>query len=216
MSRGKERSADAKRILSGQITDTELALMLGMRVAVVRAKLIAVRPVNEGGQDPVYRAKDAFPYLVRLPHNVFEQVLRTNHKDIPPEMRKEYWQAQQAMLKVKEIEGQLFSAATVVAYVGELIKTFRMALLLVPDQLERTDTIPPELRDTIRALIDGALEACLVEANQRFGQLETDPNGNPGGPLAYSDGPGFGESGSVFDRYPSDWTPDEVAEAEGL
>ncbi len=210
--RGSERSAEAKRLLSGQITDTELALMLGMRVAVVRAKLVAVRPVNEKGGDPVYRAKDALPYLVRLPHDVFEQILRTNHADLPPMMRKEYWQAEQAMLKVKEMEGELFNTATVVEYVGELIKTFRMSLLLIPDQLERMDALSSEVREAIRELIDGALEACLAQAVEYFGTKINDPGGRPGGPIAVAGRP----DGTGINRYPAGWTADEIADAEGL
>lgn len=179
--RGSRKSEDLKKLLGGEVTATDLAQLFEIGVTSVRQKLLPLNPVRLDGLVPVYRFRDAASLLAKLPEDVVARVMRLNHMDLPPMLRKEYWTGQAQMLKVKEAEGELFQTATVIEYVGLLLKAFRMSILLMSDSIERDTSLTPRQRDALKLLQDSALENARVEAARLFAEKFNDPAGQPGG-----------------------------------
>lgn len=174
-------STDLNRLLAGEVTTTQLAQLFEVNVRVVRAKLVPIKPVRDDGKGAVvYRFKEAAPYLCRLPDDVVGQVMRLNHMDLPPMLRKEFWLGQMTMLRVKQAEGELFQVDSVIEYVGELMKIFRMAVLLMSDSVERETVFTTRQRESLAALQDAVLENVRVEATRLFGSRAIDPGGRSG------------------------------------
>jgi hypothetical protein len=179
--KGVRNSDDLNRLLAGEVNTTQLAQLFEVNVATVRSKLVPVRPVRDDGRGAVvYRFRDVAPYLARLPNDVVSQVMRLNHMDLPPMLRKEYWTGQAQMLKVRQAEGELFAVDAVITYVAELIKTFRMGVLLMADAVERETVFTTRQREALALLQDDLLETVRSEAQRLFGEKFNDPAGLPG------------------------------------
>lgn len=179
--KGVRNSDDLNRLLAGEVNTTQLAQLFETSVATVRSKLVPVRPVRDDGRGAVvYRFRDVAPYLARLPNDVVSQVMRLNHMDLPPMLRKEYWTGQAQMLKVRQAEGELFAVDAVITYVAELIKTFRMGVLLMADAVERETVFTTRQREALALLQDDLLETVRSEAQRLFGEKFNDPAGLPG------------------------------------
>jgi hypothetical protein len=174
-------STDLNRLLAGEVTTTQLAQLFEVNVRVVRAKLVPIKPVRDDGKGAVvYRFKEAAPYLCRLPDDVVGQVMRLNHMDLPPMLRKEFWMGQMQMLRVRQAEGELFRVDSVIEYVGELMKIFRMAVLLMSDSVERETVFTTRQREALAQLQDAVLENIRGEATRLFGSKLSDPRGRAG------------------------------------
>jgi hypothetical protein len=179
--KGVRNSDDLNRLLAGEVNTSQLAQLFEISVATVRSKLLPVRPVRDDGRGAVvYRFRDVAPYLARLPNDVVSQVMRLNHMDLPPMLRKEFWTGQAQMLKVRQAEGELFAVDAVLSYVSELIKTFRMGVLLMSDAVERETVFTPRQREALSILQDELLETVRADAQRLFGEKFDDPAGLPG------------------------------------
>lgn len=174
--------SESRAIIYQGATIPQLAAMFELKSADVLRKLANVAPTgkNTDGKD-LYRVREAASQLARLPDNVVAQVMRLNHMDLPPMLRKEYWTGQNAMLKFLQAEGELWDTGAVVEYVAEAFKTIRMSLLLMTDTLERDSDLSETQRETLKTIIDSTLgdirERLVITFQGRF----TDDNGRPGG-----------------------------------
>lgn len=175
------RTDGEKRFLQGALTDTEISILFRVGARMVRERLDGVTPLRMDDGVAYYAFLKIAPLFVQLPEDVVERVLRLNHMQMPPMLRKEYWTGQAQMLKVKQAEGELFDAATVVMYVSELMKIFRMQLLLAGDTVERNTAMTERQRAALKYILDQALETTREECIRIFGGKVDDPSGQPGG-----------------------------------
>lgn len=162
-------------------TATQLSVQFGLKVGEVIRKLAPVPPAGQRNGKDVYAMKEAAPYLAKLPDNVVAQVMRLNHMDLPPMLRKEFWTGQNARLKFEKDQGELWDTQTVVEYVSEAFKTIRMSLLLLSDGVERDTVLSDVQRDTIKNLIDSTLEDIRERLSNQFRARFDDDDGRPGG-----------------------------------
>ena len=149
------------------MTARELALAFEMDTMTVARRLSAARPAGERDGQHVWRLKDAAPHLCPLPDDVVARVLRMNHTDLPPKLRKEYWDAQKAQLAVLEQEGKIWRSDAVYRYVGAAFREIRLEVALIPDTLARRS----ELTDLQQQIVNDAVDGCLAEIRNRLIRL---------------------------------------------
>jgi len=173
--------AESRQIIYQGATVPQLAAMFEMKSGEVLRKLASVAPVgNKDGKD-IYRVREAASYLAKLPDNVVAQVMRLNHMDLPPMLRKEFWTGQNARLKFEEAEGDLWPTAQVVEYVSDAFKQVRMALLLLSDTIERDTVITDDQRERLKTMVDAAMEDIRERLVGTFNARLAEDDGRSGG-----------------------------------
>jgi len=174
---------EARDILLRGCTARQLGQMFALATTTVEARVSRIKPVGERGGLPIYRVYDAAPHLTRLPADVVERVIRTNHADLPPLLKKEYWQGQQAQLLVKKTQGDLWDTQTVIEYVGAAFRDIRTEIMLMADAVERDAVLTEPQRETIEGLIEGALRGIQGRLRQTYRGMFDDPGGRDAGRL---------------------------------
>ena len=166
---GRPRAAtlEADDILLRGLTARQLAIAFEMDTTTVARRLAPVKPVGSRDGQHIWRLKDAAPYLVPLPDDVVARVIRMNHTDLPPKLRKDFWDSMKAQLAVLSQEGQIWTTEGVVAYVGEAFRNIRMAIALIPDTLASRAALTEKQTEVVNASIDG----CLTDIQQRLNRL---------------------------------------------
>lgn len=142
--------------------------MFRMDKRTITARIVGqVAPCGTRGGHPIYNVAEVAPYLVKPQGDFEEAIKRMHHDDIPPLLHKNYWQGKQARLDYEVEVGlkvDIHEAAEVMALA---FKAVRMALLLMPDALEREYVLTDEHRQVLKKLIDGTVSECrdaLLEA----------------------------------------------------
>ncbi len=179
-------SAESKIIFSGGATMTEFAEMFRVDRRTAQRHLLNLQPIGERNGAPLYSVREAAGRLAPIQDDVIARVLRMNHADLPKSLSKEFWQALETKLRYLQRSGALWPTTQVIEYCGAAFNEIRMALLLVPDALDRELTLTPELRERIQDLIYGVLKDAARRLVEEFRKRrESDRRGiddlGPGG-----------------------------------
>lgn len=166
-----------RELLYRGATARQLSLMSGLAPATVEARMAKVTPNGERNGLPIYRVKDAMPHLVPLPADVVARVIRMNHMDLPPLLKKEYWQGREARARVMQIEKELWRTDAVLDYAGRAFQDIATEIKLMGDAVERDSVLTERQRDAIQVQIDSVLVNIQHRLRSTFEELENEPNG---------------------------------------
>lgn len=168
-------------IFSGGATMSEMAQMMSMDRRDVQHLLVKNSVRSSGSRDghPVYQIKEAMRYLVRPPDNVLERVIQGNHRSLPPALTKDFWFGKRASLAYNREVGNLWTTDKIVEYCGEAYQAIRMAVMLLPDQLQRELALPVDKMARLEAIVDEVLKDAKRKLVDSFGELAAAP-GNAG------------------------------------
>jgi len=160
---------ESRALLYDGASLSQLALLFDLDNREIARKLHGVSPCGERQGYPIYRVKDAAPFLVPPETRDIEKAIkRMSPKDLPPALTKEYWSAQQARLKFEEDNGDLWRTGDVIEAMSETFKTLRMSILLLRDQVERQTDLTDRQRDIIQTSIDELLNRLADSLLKRF------------------------------------------------
>lgn len=160
---------DTRAMLFQGLTVAQLAVAFGLGPQVVARRLVAVEPSGRRGRFSTYKLKEAAPFLVEAQGDIEERIKRMNHRDLPPQLAKEFWTALRARQAYEEAERDLWRTSDVMATLADAFKALRMSLLLMPDTLEREATLSETQRERLQTIIDTALEDLYVALIGNFG-----------------------------------------------
>lgn len=163
-----ETDDETKAIIYEGATIRQLAIMFRADPKVVSRKVAGLVPVGRRRGNNVYRVDEAASRLVKPGYDIERYIREMNHTDLPPLLAKEFWNAQRARQTFEENEGDLWRTADVVQALGEAFNTCRMALLLIPDAVERQTGLTDQQRVVIKSLVDGALADLRHKLKDRF------------------------------------------------
>lgn len=174
----KRLDRESKLILHQGASLGHLALMFEMDKRTVSKKLTAggVEPCGERAGFPIYKVKDAAPYLVP-PKGDFEEAIKNmHHEDIPPLLHKNYWQGKRERQRFEEENGLLVNVHQTAETVATVFKAARMSILLMPDAIEREFALTDEQREAMKRLVDGTLEEVRKRLVETISALEVEPD----------------------------------------
>lgn len=146
---------------------SQLTKLFEMDARDVSKKLRAITPCGERRGFPIYRVKDAAKVLV--PPDVSEDAVLKfiggmNFKNLPPALNKEVWNGLRARLRFEQEQGNHWPTPRIQEVVSRFMQTTRMALLLLPDELERAG----ELSQRQRTLCEKYIDSKLAELQQQI------------------------------------------------
>lgn len=146
----------------------QLSKLFRMDVKTLAPKLASASPVGERGGLPIYAVHEVAPLLVKPQGDLAAHIRRMNHKDLPPLLAKEFWQGLRERRRYEELAGELWATEDVVRAAGEAFAEIRMALLLVPDELERTTQLSDDQKEWVQRLIDRVMETARGRLVRHF------------------------------------------------
>ena len=188
MARPATMTPELRTILYQGATARQLALMFGMDQTAVERRLAGARSAGEKDGRTIWRVKDAAAVLAPLPADVVGRVIRMNHMDLPPVLRKEYFDGQLKHLKVLELEGHIWRTEAVQQYVGTAFRDIKLEIQLLSDILERSTELSERQRQIAAEAIDGCLRGLRSKLLKLFDNLKDDTVGR--GALEILDSPG--------------------------
>lgn len=133
------------------VTVAWLAGAMRMDPKTVKKRLGPVAPKQKrpGGQD-LYDLELAMSYLVKPRFDVREYIKTMNPTELPPMLRKEYWDAELKKLAWQEKAGELWPTDKVLEVFSEAFKRIKNQCQVWADDVEREAKMTPE---QYRALI---------------------------------------------------------------
>lgn len=154
-----ERADDPETasILYEGATMRQLAIMFKMDPKVVMGKVSSLVPVGRRRGTAVYSISEAAQRLVKPSYEIERVIMGMNHSDLPPMLQNAFWSAQKTRATYEEMIGDLWRTSKVVRLISVLFNSVRMALLLLPDTLEREAGLSREQRAVVRRVVDGAI-----------------------------------------------------------
>lgn len=158
--RGKNNQRDAISIdeLLAGVAPTMIARIFGTGYDKARERLIHAKPSATLGGRPIYRIRDVARLFVKPTADDIAQVIaKTNAKDLPPQLQKDFWAAQTARQKYEEEAGQLWRAEVVAEAFMETFKIIRMTANLMADAVERETELTGKQRGIIISITDDML-----------------------------------------------------------
>lgn len=200
-------TADMKDLLYRGATARQLGIMFGIATAAVETRLAKVQPNGERSGLPIYLVRDAAPHLAPLPADVVERVVRMNHMNLPPLLRKEYWQGQHELLRVKEQTGDLWRTSAVLQYVGLTFRDIVSEIKLMADAVERDTVLTEPQRETVERLIAGVLQSIQTRLQETLNRVGDDPEGRDASGLLEPAGDTAGDEDPFDNGLPEPFDP---------
>lgn len=172
--------ADTSAIIRDGASVNQLALLFRVSEKLLRPKLMHLAPSGYRGQYPIYAVHEVAPLVVKpvLAGDMAAVLKRMNHKDLPPLLAKEFWQGMSERRRYELKAQELWETDEVLKAASAAFGALRMALLLVPDELERITQLSDEQKDLIQVLIDRVMEAARARLIDTF--ADTDDHTNRG------------------------------------
>ena len=153
-----KRDAITMDELLGGLPATTLARVFGLTNDRARERLVAAKPSAMVGGRPVYRIRDVARLFVKPNADDIAMVIaKTSARDLPPQLQKDFWAAQEARQKYEERAGNLWRSEVVAEAFMEVFKTIRMTMNLMADAVERETDLSPKQRGIVIGITDDLL-----------------------------------------------------------
>lgn len=184
---GRADDPETACIIYEGATIRQLALMFKQDPKIVTQKVSPLIPVGRRRGTPIYSVAEAAQRLVKPGYEIERVIMNMNHSDLPPMLQSAFWNSQKARAVYEEMIGDLWRTSKVVRLISVLFNSVRMALLLLPDTLEREAGLNTEQRAVVRRVIEGALVEGRKAIKKEFEDYGDGPEpvggGGASGPL---------------------------------
>lgn len=142
---------------------SKMAEALGMSRNTVSKRLREgqVQPSGRERGSPVYALKDAMPALFQPDTQQTNGLLDPNQ--MPPEMRKAWFQSENERLKFEKTQSQLCGADDVARNMALMAKSVIQVLETLPDVLERDCALQPRQVAKVQEAIDDLRDQLAVQ-----------------------------------------------------
>lgn len=172
--RVNQLDGDSKSMIYEGCNLSQLCAIFKMDRRTVTEKIVEVAPCGQRSGYPIYHIREVAPYLVKPAYDVEAYLRRMNHKDLPPQLSKEFWAGLKSKQEYLRNEGELWHTTEVIRGISELFKVLRMSLLLQMDTIERESVLTPAQRKRMIELTDGALNGAADAIKDNFGETVLD------------------------------------------
>lgn len=168
---------EARREITQAVSASTLGTIFGMSLERVRERIGHLTPVAEYKGSPLYRIRDAAPYLVRPAGIDLEAIVRgLKPAQLPTALQKDFWTAQRTRLDYQEEAGELWKTEKVQLALADIFKIVRQRTLMTVDSLDRQTVLTPEQRRVLQGMMDGLLEAIHDEIVTHFEEFGVEDN----------------------------------------
>lgn len=136
------------------VTVSWLAGALRRDPKTVKKRLGPCRPKGKKNGSDLYDLEEAMTYLVKPRFDIKEYLRSMNPTELPPMLRKEYWDAELKRLKWQEMAGELWPTAAVLEVLAEACKRIKNQVQVWADDVERDAGLSPDQYAALQSRVD--------------------------------------------------------------
>lgn len=178
---------ETKAIIYEGATVNQLSIMFKMAPKDVAVKVAGLVPAGHRRGTPFYAVNEAAARLVKPGYEIERVLMNMNQSDLPPMLQNAFWSAQKTRALFEEMMGDLWRTSRVVRLISVLFNSVRMAMLLLPDRIEREAGLNSEQRAVVRRVVEGALvegRKAIMKEFEKYGDGPEPIDDDRAGPLA--------------------------------
>lgn len=164
--------SDAELLATGEGTKAQIAKLFRRDAKTMDRLLYGLIPSGKRRGADVYSIEEAASRLVKPGYSIEAYIRRMHHSDLPPLLQKEFWNGLRARQAYEKEQGDLWPTKEVLAVFAEALATIRMALLLMPDTVEREASLSQAQKDILKRLTDAAINEVKEALVDRFAGYE--------------------------------------------
>ena len=144
----------------GGVSAHWLAQMFGADKNTIKKKLASsgIEIVGRRNGGPLYRLRDAAPYLIAPKVDLVSYIKSLRPNDLPPMLNDAYWGSMLKRQKWEENAGDLWRTGDVLEVLGDLNLAFRTTVNLWVEEVDRINSLTAEQRITISQNADKLLD----------------------------------------------------------
>jgi len=183
---GRPKKADTSEVTSellatGMATIAQIAQLFETDAKTLPKRLKSVSPKGTRRGNKVYSIREAAQHIVTPGYEIEEYIRQMSQQELPPLLSKEFWNGQNARLTYEIKMGQHWPTEDVVEYLGELMNTMRMSLLLLADDVNREESLTDGQRRAIQRISDAAIATLKKNIAEKFAKYHANraPPGLP-------------------------------------
>lgn len=157
----------------------ELARLFQVPVQTVKDNIADLIPSGKRGNSNVYSVKEVATRILRSDEDdpeMVRRILRLNHTSLPKLVSKEYWLAETHRQKYMITAGELWPTSKIVSWLSDAFKAIRLALMLLPDAVDREESLSDKQRDIIVTAVDATLNDAADRLVNEFKNRQHDPS----------------------------------------
>lgn len=149
-------------------TMAQLAQLFETDAKTLPKRLKMVPPKGTRRGNKVYSIREAAAYLVKPGYEIEEFIRQMSPQEMPPLLLKEFWNGQTARLTYETKLGNLWPTEAVVDYIGELMNSMRMSILLLVDDVNREEELTDGQRAALQRITDNAITTMKNNIAEKF------------------------------------------------
>lgn len=131
-----------------------LAGLTGMDRKTVKKRLADCPAVGKKSGHEVYDPVLALSYLIKPRFDVADYIRKMNPTELPPMLRKEFWDAENKRLNYETRSGQLWRTDDVLEVLAEAFKRIKQTAQVWADDVEREAGLSPEQYSALIVRVD--------------------------------------------------------------
>lgn len=155
-------------LATGQATMAQIAQLFSTDAKTLPKRMRGCVPAGTRRGNKVYEIKEAAAYLVTPSYEIEEFIRQMSPQELPNLLHKEFWNGQNARLNYETKLGNYWPTEDIVNYVGELVNTMRMTLLLISDDIAREASITNLQREIFTRITDAAIATLRKNIEEKF------------------------------------------------
>lgn len=164
--------SDVELLATGEATKAQIAKLFRRDPKTLDRLLYGLIPAGTRRGTTVYSIEEAAGRLVKPGYSIEQYIRRMHHTDLPPLLGKEFWNGLRARQHYEKENGDLWPTSEVQAVFASACADFRMACLLMVDEIEREASLTPRQREVLKRLTDAAIVNAQVALVDRFKDYE--------------------------------------------
>lgn len=170
----KRHKRDSDSITNGILYEgaslLQLAKLFEIDGKFIKGKIQGLEPCGTRLGHPIFKVKDAAPYLIKPRFTEEEFVKKMTKYDLPATVTREYWQGKRAQQIYQKEAGELWPTEEVVNHISEIIKIITSNLRLVPNLIERKE----QLTNSQKALIFSVIDDIMAQLHDKINEYLPD------------------------------------------
>lgn len=169
------KSDETDAIIWQGATQTQLLKLFQSDQPRIKAAIAKVTSCGMRNNYPIYRVHEIARHIVRpsvTPEDMEKYLQDSDHRALPPSLRKEFWIAMRQRQEYQLKAGELWPTTKVIEHVGALIKLINMSMRLMTDTVERQVELTERQRNIIKSNADAMLMDLQEAMREHFAQPE--------------------------------------------
>ncbi len=148
----------SKEIVLQPVTKNTLCSIFKLDSRRLTDKIAGLEPVGYRRGNPVYDLAEAARYLVSPPDEIVAKIIgEMKGSDLPPRLRKEFWDGMNAKLAYQTKAGELWETQEIYDVFVKVFKTLRSGINLFSDAVSRETGLTKDQRSIITRMGDELL-----------------------------------------------------------